>query len=141
MSVSLLVAVYLLQFNPLESPFANRIELMNECTIVVLTYGLMHFSDFMLEPEDRNMAGYIYMAIVLTNIAVHLIILIRDTCIKAKFVCRRCSNWCNRRRSRRQDVQIQIAALPARAPVVTLQEMVEDYRNPEQSSIQSEICS
>ena len=39
MAVSLLMLVYLLIFKPMQSPFANRIEILNECTIVVLTYG------------------------------------------------------------------------------------------------------
>ena len=94
MHVSLLISSYLLMFNPLDSPFANRIELMNECTIIVLTYGQMHFTDYMPEPETRNTIGYTYGGVVLINFSTHLIILIRDTCIKVKFACKRLFNMC-----------------------------------------------
>ena len=90
MSVSLLVACYLGDFKPMDSPFANRIEVMNELTIVVLTYGQMHFTEHIPEPENRNGLGYVYIGVILANTSVHLVILIRDTFVKTKFVCKRC---------------------------------------------------
>jgi len=36
--ISVLNTVYLLQFRPLESPFSLRMELMNECTSLLLSY-------------------------------------------------------------------------------------------------------
>ena len=38
MMVTVLTAVYLLQFRPLESPFAMRMEIMNESTSLLLSY-------------------------------------------------------------------------------------------------------
>ena len=90
MTVLHLVLAYLMHFKPLDSPFANRIEIMNECTILVLTYGQMHFTDYIPEPETRETIGYVYIIVVATNTALHLSILIRDTCKKGKFVGRRC---------------------------------------------------
>ena len=50
MAISLVVAVYLAHFKPIDSPVSNRIELMNECTILVLTYAQMHLTDYIPEP-------------------------------------------------------------------------------------------
>ena len=80
--------------NPFLSPFANQIELLNELTTLVLTYGHLHFTDYMPEPESRRIVGFLYIIVILLNFGVHLIILISDTCIKGKFVFRRCYFWC-----------------------------------------------
>ena len=93
MAVSLFMLVYLLIFKPMESPFANRMEIMNEYTIVVLTYGQMHLSDYIPKPETRESFGYAYIGVFLLNIAVHMLFLIWDTCIKIKFACKRFENW------------------------------------------------
>ena len=50
MAISLSVGGYLLYAKPMVSPFANRLELINELTIVVLTYGQLHFTDYIPEP-------------------------------------------------------------------------------------------
>ena len=102
MAISLVVAIYLGHSKPIDSPFSNRIELMNECTILVLTYAQMHLTDYIPEPETRNGIGYVYIKIVLANTTVHLVILIRDTCIKGKFACRRCKYKCISKRKRFQ---------------------------------------
>ena len=93
-SVSLVVLGFILDVNPLESPFANQVEFMNELTILILTYGQLHFTDYMPEPESRRIVGVLYIAVILLNVGVHLIILISDTSIKGKFVLRRCYFWC-----------------------------------------------
>lgn len=90
MTVSLLVAGYLVVFKPMNSPQANIIELMNECTILLLTYTNMLFTHYIPEPETRKGIGYAYILIVLANIAVHMVFLFRDSCLKAKFVYKRC---------------------------------------------------
>ena len=92
--------VYLLIFKPMQSPFANRIEIMNEYTIMVLSYGQMHLSDYIPEPETRESFGYAYIGVVLLNLAFHFFFLIWDTCIKIKFACKRFVTWCRYRRRR-----------------------------------------
>ena len=62
---------------------------MNECTILLLTYGELHFTDYISDLGTRNGVGYFYIVVVLTNVSVHLVILICDTCIKTKYACRR----------------------------------------------------
>ena len=106
MAIFFLATSYQLVSKYMDSPFTNRIELMNECTILLLTYGELHFTEYMSEPVIRNGVGYFYIFVVLSNVIVHLIILSRDTCIKTKFACirffqsckfecRKLSNWRN----------------------------------------------
>ena len=51
---SVFIIQYLLWFWPLESTFAVKMEVMNECTILLATYGHMCFTDFVPEPETRS---------------------------------------------------------------------------------------
>ena len=76
------------------SPLANRIEIINELTILVLTYGHLLFTDYMPEPETRNVVGVFYIGVILLNVGIHLIVLIIDICFKGKFACRRCFYLC-----------------------------------------------
>ena len=66
-----------------------RMEVMNECTSLLLSYKLFCFTDLVPNPEDRNQIGYYYMGIVLTNIAVHLVMLAWDIVLKCKLVCKK----------------------------------------------------
>ena len=70
------MVIYLYHVKPLESPFAIKMEVFNECTLVCLSYGLMLFTDFVPDPEVRYTIGWYYMTGSLGNIAVHLCFLI-----------------------------------------------------------------
>ena len=76
MTVTVLSAAYMLHFRPLDSPFANRIEVMNECTILALSYHLLGFTDLVPDAVIRNKIGFSYMGVTLLNIGVHLIFLV-----------------------------------------------------------------
>ena len=52
------MVIYLLHVWPMETHFATKIELFNECTIVILNYGLMMFTDFVPDPETRFLIGW-----------------------------------------------------------------------------------
>ena len=45
--------IYLMHVWPLETSFATKMEVFNECTIIVLHYGLMCFTDYVPEPSTR----------------------------------------------------------------------------------------
>ena len=95
--VSSLVLVYLVYYRPLESPFANRMEIMNECTVLLLLYCLVCFSDFVPSEETRYLIGYVYMAVNLINILIHLSLLLLGSCYKMKLVCKRNCRCCRRK--------------------------------------------
>jgi len=85
--------VYLLFFKPLESPFAVRMEIMNECTILSLTYMLMCFSEFVPEAVTRSVIGYFYIGVTVANILIHLIFLVLASRQKLRLVCKK-YRWC-----------------------------------------------
>lgn len=70
--VSVYAVIYLFYFWPLETPFANLMEVFNECTIVMLSYCLMCFTQWVPEVETRHRIGWVFVGVALTNILVHL---------------------------------------------------------------------
>ena len=50
---SVTMVIYLMHVWPMEIPFATKMEVFNECTIIVLTYGLLCFTDFVEDPGVR----------------------------------------------------------------------------------------
>ena len=61
---------------PLETHFATKIEIFNECSMIGLTYGMLMFTDFVPDPEMRFKLGWYYIVINLGNISVHLLVLV-----------------------------------------------------------------
>lgn len=102
--------IVLLWFRPLDSPFAINMEVFNECTMIVLTYGLICFTDFVPEAETRHLVGYAYMGTSLFNIAVHLLFLLCST-------CGNCKQWCKRKCCKsKTSVANKVKLSPAPAP-------------------------
>ena len=71
--------IYLLSVWPHDDPFATKVEVFNECTQVVLLYGLLLFTDFVPDPNTRYLIGWTYCGVMFGNIGVHLIILLCGT--------------------------------------------------------------
>ena len=80
---------YLQLCKPLESRLAQSIELMNECTAIFLTYGLLCFTDFVPSKETRSDIGYYYIGVSSANILVHLVVLVMETVHRVKLVFRK----------------------------------------------------
>jgi hypothetical protein len=75
--------------------------MMNECTAIALTYGLLCFTDFVPSEETRSEIGYYYILVTCTNILVHLIVLMIENVYRIKLVCkkhRRCLSCSKRER-------------------------------------------
>ena len=82
---------FLLTIWPQESFFAERMAVMNECTVLLLSYGMMCFTEFVPEPETRRkLIGPFYIIVVLANILIHLIFLVLDFGSKSKQKWKRC---------------------------------------------------
>mmetsp|Transcript_15593 Transcript_15593/g.18532 ORF Transcript_15593/g.18532 Transcript_15593/m.18532 type:complete len:82 (-) Transcript_15593:422-667(-) len=73
--------IILLQWwKPLEDAYSNYMETFNECTMLVLLYIMMLFSDFVPDAEMRSVMGIVYIAIVCTFGGVHLSIMLGFMC-------------------------------------------------------------
>ena len=75
---------------PLESNFANNMELLNECTTVWILYAVMGFSDYVPDPATRNIIGWAFVAVLGVFLAIHLVFLIGSTCKALYRSLRRC---------------------------------------------------
>ena len=65
-------------------------EVFNECSIIMLTYSLMMFTDFVPDPETRFTIGTFYITTSLSNVVVHLLILLKGSGMQIK-------NWGKRK--------------------------------------------
>ena len=82
---------------PLDSNFANNMELFNECISMVTLYMLMCFSDFVKEPEARSTCGYWFIGTLCLYAAVHFYFLFKDVFVK---LWTRLRKWYYKRRNR-----------------------------------------
>ena len=89
---------------PLAPKRANHMEVMNDCTIMLLTYHLWCFTDIVGEPMTRHNLGYTFIAVSLSNIMVHMAFMIGETAHNVKLRCKRCKN----RREARKALQRRV---------------------------------
>lgn len=74
---------------PLESKFALRLEILNEWTLLLLSYMLICFSGLIPNEDDRYKLGYAYTVASVANIGVHVVFLLSSTIYKSKLCCKR----------------------------------------------------
>ena len=79
--------IYLQWYRPFEEKAMNKIETFNEVTIVILTYFLFCFTDFVPEAQTRHGLGAYYSGVTLLNIAVHMIIMLRHSYRSVRLYC------------------------------------------------------
>ena len=65
------------------------LEVMNDCTILLLTYHLWCFTDMVGDPEVRYELGYIFIAASLGNIAIHLCFMFCASIFRMRLACKR----------------------------------------------------
>ena len=80
--------MYVLWYMPLESTRANLFEVFNDVTLLLLTYLLWCFTDLIAEPETRNELGFVFIAIALGNVALHLITMVLESLCGIKEKCK-----------------------------------------------------
>ena len=86
-AISTAMVIYLLQYWPYEERSRTKIETFNECTLVILTYFLFCFSDFLPEAETRNGLGFYYNGLILLNVGFHLYIMLRTKYGEIRLCC------------------------------------------------------
>ena len=65
---------------PLDSSFANNMELFNEAITVCVLYMVMCFSDFVGDPVTRSLCGRAFIGIMAFFLATHLLFLFGNMC-------------------------------------------------------------
>ena len=79
--------IYLQWYQPFDLKSATHIETFNEVTVITLTYFLFCFTDFVAQAETRNSLGMYYNGVIFANIAVHMLIMLRNTYQSLRLYC------------------------------------------------------
>lgn len=75
-AVSLGYLSFLYGTRPLETKYDNMVEAFNEECMLLLLYAMMMMTQFVPEASLRYALGFGYIAIILINLGVHLVIMI-----------------------------------------------------------------
>lgn len=73
--VSIALIIYLHLAEPLVTSFEKWLETFNECVNLMALYSLMCFTDFVPLPEDRDMVGDYFIALIIVSVSVHMLII------------------------------------------------------------------
>ena len=85
MMSTMVTLIFYFQFKPLEDPKAQKIEIFNELTMQSTLYIFVFFTELTDEEyEFRNDLGYLYIFLILSNVAVHSTLLFVHSCKSAK---------------------------------------------------------
>jgi len=68
MTMSLSSACFIAMAKPFESRGSNRIELFNECTLLLMSTLLCLFTDYVWDPDMQFMFGWLALAVMVVNI-------------------------------------------------------------------------
>ena len=75
---SLVSFIYVSNFKPMASRFLNRIELFNEAFIILSSYWLILFSDFVADINLRRQLGLLHLYSTTGYIGINLVFIVRD---------------------------------------------------------------
>ncbi len=76
--------IYLGSVKPFDKPYMNYLEIFNEATILVVSYHLLIFSDYVPSTLIKYYFGYSIIAITSLNLFVNMLIIIYFTIISLK---------------------------------------------------------
>ena len=64
MMSSLMMVSFIILVKPLSEPYLNRMEIFNESTLLMSTYFMFLFTDFVDDAKMRNTLGWAYIGII-----------------------------------------------------------------------------
>jgi hypothetical protein len=68
---SLMMISFIISVKPLSEPYLNIMEIFNESTLLVSSYFMFLFTDFVEDPELRSKLGWAYIGVIGTMIFVN----------------------------------------------------------------------
>jgi len=72
----LLMLIFFVHVTPLNQPLLNRMEIFNECCLLVSSYFLFLFTDFVPDVKTRYMIGWGFVGLQIFNIGVNWLCMI-----------------------------------------------------------------
>lgn len=85
--------LYITSCRPLDSQGANRLEILNQGSNVILTVNLLVFLDSSLLPQTKIFCGWIFIGIFSLNITINLIYLIYETVHSVILIVKKCRRY------------------------------------------------
>ena len=80
----LLMVAYLVFVKPFEQPMLNRVEIMNEVTVLVASIHLFAFSDFVEDSQRQYLMGWGLIVFTCLNIGINSLIMLGTMLSDAK---------------------------------------------------------
>ncbi len=71
--------IYITYVKPFQLPLLNRLEMFNEYSILVATYHLYCFTDFVPDPETQYQMGWSIIVVTILNMAVNILFMMYMT--------------------------------------------------------------
>ena len=68
--------IFFVHVTPLNQPLLNRMEIFNECCLLVSSYFLFLFTDFVPDVKKRYMIGWGFVGLQIFNIGVNWLCMI-----------------------------------------------------------------
>lgn len=90
----MLNCIFIIHAKPYESRGANRVEVFNEVTILLVALHLYTFTEFVPYAELQTYSGYSLICVVLINVLYHLVCMVAIT---LRSMCLLVVKLCNRR--------------------------------------------
>jgi len=78
------MVAYLVSVKPFEQPILNRIEIMNEVTVLVASIHLFVFSDFVEDPQRQYLMGWSLIGVTCLNIGINFLFMLHTMLSDAK---------------------------------------------------------
>ena len=110
--LNMLNIVFVIQVRPFETKFKNTLEILNEVCILVATYVILLFSDFVNDFDNRYNIGWFLTGFVALNIAANMIVMIVVTAVSLKDSAKTLIAKCKMRRSMRRRIMRVVKPIP-----------------------------
>lgn len=81
--------MYLIGVKPFENPKINYIEIFNESVVLIVSYHLFLFTDYIDGDELSTYVGYSIIGATLLTIAVNMVVMLLESLGKFKFICKK----------------------------------------------------
>ena len=85
----LMMTLFFIIVKPMNEPFLNRMEIFNELCLLVCSYYLFMFTDFIPDVQTRFLAGWGFIGIAVFNIGVNWAMLFYKVYLVLKVIVRR----------------------------------------------------
>lgn len=98
LNFSLCYLIFLIKHMPMNKKYLNYLEIMNECTLMIVFYECMAFTEFVSEAVTRYNIGWSFVMFTGGNLTVALVALIHKLYTKGKKTIKEIKEWIQEKR-------------------------------------------